>query len=168
MAWVTDSPNFVNHRTTSLEYRFLSSMQGSLGVGANLKNWQDSDFATAKRLVTEYKQVRETVQHGSLYRLISPRNGSEFSVTESVSLDQNQAVVFAFLHSSQFRYPLPLICLRGLDPDAQYRLHWISAKPSSNLPEAASGKYWMNAGVDLQLSGDFQAAAFRLDRVQAP
>ena len=45
MAWVTDSPNFVNHRVTSLEYRFLSSMQGSLGVGANLNNWQDTDFA---------------------------------------------------------------------------------------------------------------------------
>jgi len=28
MAWVTDSPNWVNQRSTSLEYRFLSSMQG--------------------------------------------------------------------------------------------------------------------------------------------
>ena len=35
MAWVTDSPNSFNHRSTSVEYRFLSSMQGSLGVGAN-------------------------------------------------------------------------------------------------------------------------------------
>ncbi len=31
MAWVTDSPTWVNQRTLSLEYRFLSSMQGSLG-----------------------------------------------------------------------------------------------------------------------------------------
>ena len=36
MAWVTDSPTWVNKRTLSLEYRFLSSMQGSLGVGAGL------------------------------------------------------------------------------------------------------------------------------------
>lgn len=165
MAWVTDSPNWVNHRTTSLEYRFLSSMQGSLGVGANLNDWKDSDFATAKLFVAEYKQLRETVQHGSLYRLISPRNGSEFSVTEYVSLDRSQAAVFAFLHSSQFQYPFPRIYLRGLDPNAQYRLHWISATPSGNLPEIASGEYWMNAGADLSLNGDFQAAAFRLDRV---
>ncbi len=165
MAWVTDSPNFMNRRTTSVEYRFLSSMQGSLGVGANLNHWEDSDFADAKRLVSEYKQIRETVQHGSLYRLISPRNGSEASVTESVSLDRNQAAVFAFLHSSQFGHPYPRIYLRGLDPKSDYRLHWISAKPSGSLPETASGEYWMNAGVDLELKGDFQAAAFRLDRV---
>ena len=168
MAWVTDSPNWVNHRTTSLEYRFLSSMQGSLGVGANLNDWQDADFATAMRLVAEYKQIRETVQHGSLYRLISPRNGSEFSVTESVSPDQNQAAVFAFLHSSQFGYPFPRIYLRGLDPKGQYRLHWISADPAGKLPETASGEYWMGVGVDLELHGDFQASAFRLDRAETP
>src|SRR5258707_5961546 len=39
MAWVTDSPTGVNQRTLSLEYRFLSSMQGALGIGANLNNW---------------------------------------------------------------------------------------------------------------------------------
>jgi alpha-galactosidase len=166
MAWVTDSPNFMNRRITSIEYRFLSSMQGSLGVGANLKNWQDTDFATAKRLIAEYKQIRETVQHGSLYRLISPRDGSEYSVTESVSPDRSQAAVFAFLHSSQFGYAFPCIYLRGLDPKAQYRVHWISEKPAASLPETASGEYWMNAGIDLDMKGDFQAAALRLDRVQ--
>jgi alpha-galactosidase len=165
MAWVTDSPNWVNHRTTSLEYRFLSSMQGSLGVGANLNQWQEADFATAKRLISEYKEIRETVQHGSLYRIISPRNGSEHSVTESVALDQSQAAVFAFLHSSQFGYPFPRVYLRGLDPKAEYRLHWIS-EASGKLPEAGSGEYWMNTGIDLELKGDFQAAAFRLDRVK--
>ena len=175
MAWVTDSPNWANRRTTSLEYRFLSSMQGSLGIGANLKNWTPEDFATAKRLVEEYKQARETVQHGALYRLISPR-GSEASVTESVSQDKSQAAVFAFLHSSQFGYPFPRLYLRGLDPKAEYKFHWISSQPEmpspsdqlvhkTGQPDQASGEWWMSKGVDLMLRGDFQAAAFRLDRV---
>src|SRR5580704_2136802 len=43
MAWVTDSPNWMNNRSTSLEYRFLSSMQGSLGIGANLNKWTPED-----------------------------------------------------------------------------------------------------------------------------
>ena len=39
MAWVTDSPHWLdNKRATSLVYRMLSSMQGSLGIGANLNN----------------------------------------------------------------------------------------------------------------------------------
>jgi alpha-galactosidase len=164
MAWVTDSPSGANHSPRSTEYRFLSSMQGSLGVGANLNQWHDEDFATAQHLIGEYKEIRETVQHGALYRLVSPANGSETSATESVSTDGSQAAVFAFLHSSQFGYPYPRLFLRGLDKDAQYRLHWITTKPGGQLPETASGAYWMEHGVDLNLSGDFQATAFRLEK----
>ncbi len=164
MAWVTDSPNWVNHRTTSLTYRFLSSMQGSLGIGANLNHWSPEDFATAKALVTQYKQVRETVQHGDLYRLIAPRGGSEASATESVGGDRRQAVVFAYLHSSQMGYPYPRLLLRGLDPEATYHLHMMDGTAAKGTPEAASGAYWMHAGVQLDLVGDFQAAMLTLER----
>ena len=40
MAWVKDSPKWVNQRTLSIEYRFHSSMQCSLGIGANLNKWK--------------------------------------------------------------------------------------------------------------------------------
>jgi len=166
MAWVTDSPTWVNQRTLSLEYRFLSAMQGSLGVGANLNNWKPEDFATAKKMVTQYKQVRETVQRGSLYRLISPQKGSEQSVTESVSEDQRHAVAFAFLHSSQMLYPFPTIYLRGLKTDAMYRIEGLDGQLSKNLPAVASGAFWMQHGVDVELRGDFQAAAFTLEMVE--
>jgi hypothetical protein len=35
--------------SSSLDYRFLSSMQGGLGIGANLDKWGDADFATARK-----------------------------------------------------------------------------------------------------------------------
>jgi alpha-galactosidase len=165
MAWVTDSPTWVNQRTLSLEYRFLSSMQGSLGIGANLNNWKPEDFATAKKMVAQYKQVRETVQRGSLYRLISPQNGSEQSVTETVSEDQDRAITFAFLHSSRMLYPFPRIYLRGLKPDAVYRIAALDGKTSADTPVVASGAFWMQHGVDVDLRGDFQAAAFTLETV---
>src|ERR1017187_9929719 len=165
MAWVTDSPTWVNRRTSLLEYRFLSSMQGSLGIGANLNNWKPEDFVIAKAMVAQYKQIRETVQRGSLYRLISPQGGSEHSVTETVSEDQHRAVTFAFLHSSQMLYPFPRIYLRGLKPDDMYRIAAFDGKLSAGSPAVASGAFWMQHGVDLDLSGDFQAAAFTLEIV---
>jgi alpha-galactosidase len=165
MAWVTDSPNWVNNRRTTVEYRFLSSMQGSLGVGANLNNWIPAEFKTAKELIAAYKQVRETIQHGSLYRLVSPRDGSESSVTESVALDKKQAVLFTFLHSSQMGYPFPRVYLRGLDPNANYRVASIAGMLAKDSPAVASGSYWMQYGIDVDLRGDFQAAAFRFDNV---
>lgn len=164
MAWVTDSPTWVNHRTLSLEYRFLSSMQGSLGVGANLNKWTPDDFATAKKMVAQYKAIRETVQRGSLYRLITPENNSEQSVTESVSRDGHQAVVFAFLHSSRELYPFPRLYMRGLDTNAVYRIDAMDGRLADDTPTEASGAYWMEHGVDVELRGDFQAAAFTLER----
>ncbi len=164
MAWVTDSPTWVNNRTLSLAYRFLSSMQGSLGIGANLNKWGPDDFATAKTMVAQYKTVRETVQRGSLYRLLTPEHGSEQSVTESVSRDRSQAVLFAFLHSSRENYPFPRVHLEGLDADATYQLSAIDGKVAPDTPQSASGAYWMSRGVDVVLRGDFQAAALTLER----
>jgi alpha-galactosidase len=162
MSWVTDSPTSVNNRAPSLEYRFLSSMQGSLGIGANLNEWNAADFAIAKKMVEQYKEVRELVQRGSLYRLISPRNGSEHSVTESVSEDRSRAVTFAFLHSSTMLYPFPRIYLRGLKPETMYRIEAIDGRLATDTPTVESGAFWMQNGVDVELKGDFQAAAFTL------
>ena len=164
MAWVTDSPNWMNGRSTSIEYRFLSSMQGGLGIGANLNKWAPEDFATAKRLVGEYKTVRETVQNGALYRLISPAVGNEASVTESVARDGHEAAVFAFLHSSQKGQPYPRIYLPGLDPEGVYSIHAKEGKLDDATVPSASGDYWMHHGVVVSLRGDFQAAHFTLER----
>ena len=164
VAWVTDSPHWLNGRSTSLTYRMLSSMQGSLGIGGNLNHWTVEDFATAKRLIAAYHSVQPTIVRGDLYRLISPRDGSEMSATESVSRDKSQAVVFAFTHSTQEGRGFPLLQLQGLDLDAEYQLTFIEGKGRAGTPTSASGAWWMHHGVWLDLRGDFQAAAFRLDR----
>jgi alpha-galactosidase len=166
MAWVTDSPHWLNHRTTSLTYRMLSSMQGSLGIGANINNWTPDEAALAKRLIAAYHQVQPTIVQGDLYRLISPRNRSEFSATQTVNREKSQSVVFAFIHSTHEGRLFPRLKLRGLDPTAQYALTPIEGKARVDTPTAASGAWWMNHGLDMDVDfrGDFQAAAFRLDR----
>jgi alpha-galactosidase len=172
MAWVTDSPHWLNKRTTSLAYRMLSSMQGSLGIGANIANWTPEETALAKRLIAGYKQVQATIVQGDLYRLISPRDGSEFSATETVRADKSQAVVFAFIHSTQEGRGFPVLKLEGLEPSAEYALSAIEGKAGADTPQTASGAWWMHHGLEMDQGqktgdgfvGDFQAAAFRLDR----
>jgi alpha-galactosidase len=165
MAWVTDSPHWLNNkRATSLVYRMLSSMQGSLGIGANLDHWTTEDFATAKRLIAAYHSVQKTIVRGDLYRLFSPRDASQFSATQTVSPDKNQSVVFAFANATQEGRGFPLLQLQGLDPAADYKLSWIEGKALPGTPESASGAWWMHHGLQLDLRGDFQAAAFHLDR----
>jgi alpha-galactosidase len=168
MAWVTDSPHDLEHqvRVTSIPYRMLSSMQGSLGIGADISRWTPEESATAKRLIAAYHQVQATIVQGALYRLISPRDGSEFSATQTVREDKSQSVVFAFIHSTQKGRGFPLLKLKGLDPVAEYALSPIEGKARAGTPAVASGAWWMNHGLDFDegFRGDFQAAAFRLDR----
>jgi alpha-galactosidase len=123
-------------------------------------------MATAKRLIAAYHQVQRTIVQDDLYRLISPRNGSECSATQTVNQDKSQSVVFAFIHSTELARPFPRLKLKGLDPAATYALTPIEGKASAATPQTASGAFWMNHGLDMddEFHGDFQAAAFRLDR----
>ena len=164
LSWVTDSPHWLNKRSTSMTYRMLVSMEGSLGIGANLNKLSEDDLATIKRLTAAYHSVQKTIAQGDLYRLISPTNGSEFVATEMVSPDKSQAVFFAFVHSTQEERTFPQLQLLGLDPTAKYALSSIEGMTVPGTPMEASGAWWMNHGLDLDLSGDFQGAAFRLDK----
>jgi alpha-galactosidase len=160
MAWVTDVPS-TNGRSTSLKYRFLVAMTGSLGIGANLNRWSAEDFDLASKMVGVYKSIRGTVQEGKLYRLGSPPN--DIVATESVSADGHRAVLFAFRHSQEFNEPAPAICLRGLDPKATYRLRRIDGLLMERS-DALSGAYLMNHGLNFRLTGDFAASAVVLER----
>jgi alpha-galactosidase len=160
-AWVTDVPN-MNNRSTPLEYRFLVAMQGALGIGANLNKWSQEDFALASRMITLDKRIRNTVQVGDLYRLMSPRT-SDVTANEYVSKDGREAVLFAFRHSQQYSTPAPALALPGLDRRAVYRLESINGKLVDKQPEL-SGAYLMQTGLSLNLRGDYDSTVVLLHR----
>jgi alpha-galactosidase len=162
MDWITDVPN-MNGRTTPLKFRFLAAMMGSVGIGGNLNKWPDADMDLAKKMVALYKEIRATVQQGSLYRLFSPREGS-LTANQYLSEDGKQAVLFAFLHSQQFRRPPPTIYLRGLDERKLYRIRTIDDKMTEKR-ETASGAFLMHRGLNLRLGGDFDSTAIVLERL---
>ena len=161
MAWVTDSPNWANGRVTSLDYRFLSSMQGALGIGADLRKWTEADAATARKWVAAYKTVRATVQRGDLYRIAPPGAADEVSATMSVSPDKRQGVLFQMLHASQWRDNPTPIRARGLDAGRTYAVRMLDggALPK-DVPERASGAWWMQHGLTNRLRGDYVGAAY--------
>ncbi|KAF1055374.1 MAG: Alpha-galactosidase AgaA [Stenotrophomonas maltophilia] len=163
MAWVTDSPNWANKRSTSLEYRFLSSMAGGLGIGADLNHWDAQDMAVATQMVAAYKQIRATVQQGERYRLIPATTGGRRSATLSVAGDKRQAALFLY-QTSGVRSDNPFaVQLQGLDPQRRYRISRIGGgELPAGTPEEASGAYWMQHGVGLEMTGDLQARGYVL------
>ncbi len=161
-AWVTDVPN-QNGRSTPLQYRFLVAMQGALGIGANLNHWTDHDAALGTKMIALYKSIRNTVQLGDLYRLLSPIT-NDVTANQYVSSDGKQAVLFAFRHSQEFNTPAPAILLHGLDEKAVYRLESVDGK-LIDRQGPLSGAYLMHNGVHLNLRGDFDSTAVVFERV---
>jgi alpha-galactosidase len=163
MAWVTDVPNFLDRRTIPLKFRFLVAMNGSLGIGGNLNHWTAEELKQSTEWIKYYKSIRNTVQRGDLYRLITPEENSA-SANEYVSADGSQAVVFAFLHSQRFGSLYPTLRLRGLVPDAHYRIHAIDDKPL-NVPAEATGDSLMHQGINLRLAGDYDSNSITIERL---
>ena len=162
-AWVTDVPNYLDRRNIPLQFRFLVAMQGALGIGTNLLKLTPEELDTAGRLTGFYKTVRTTVQHGNLYRLERPE-GSESSRVEYVAQDGSQAVVFAYLHSQSYGLAQSLVRLRGLDPQAKYRVKPLDAEKYSG-DEVVSGAVLMGRGVEVKLAGDYDSTAVVLEKV---
>ena len=148
-AWVTD----MGAKHLSLEFRFHVSMAGLLGIGANLHHWNNTEREQAKKLILEYKAVRQIIQNGQLYRLRSAFT-SFFSSLMYVSFDQSQAVLFAFRTHAPDPVKLPPIHLAGLEPTTLYQIGDV----------VRSGLAWQEIGLDIQIS-DFSSVMLHIKKV---
>jgi alpha-galactosidase len=148
MCWVADSGKWIKGRDSSVSYRFHSSMMGSLGIGGNLTEWSDEALEESRRLVEKYKEVREVVQGGDQYRLLSPREGDTTAV-QYVSRDGSRSVLFVLRSAHQFPDPVPTIFLCGLKPEALYH--------TTVEDEPVSGEALMRRGIKVQLEGELSS-----------
>lgn len=155
MCWVTDSPNGMNGRRLPLSFRFRSAMTGALGIGGNLREWSDAEIEEAAVHIAAYKEIRHLVQGGQQFRLASFRQ-SPLAAVQYVSEDRIESVVFAFLHAQQFGRGRALK-LQGLDGDRLYEVEGLGGETVR-----LHGSTLMNAGIPLNLRGDFDSALIRI------
>jgi len=148
VSWVAQSPSHFNARTSSLAYRFHVSMSGVLGIGDDLTTWSDAELAQGAELVAQYKEIRDIVQDGDLYRLATVPAESLLAAVQHVAKDRRRSVLFAFGHARMFRRKLVRIRLAGLDPERSYRVDGLPGEP------VWSGRLLAASGLDVSLQGD--------------
>ena len=155
ISWVTHED--WHRQNPSLEYKFDVCMAGVLGVGYDITKWDDQQKKIATEKIAQYKTIRETVQKGDVFRVISPYEKNR-SVLQYVDKNKKKAVIFAY---NMAEYPIntidetqrtPLVKLRGLLPDARYRMD------DSN--DSYSGRYLMDVGISIPLQGAFKSKIF--------
>ncbi len=155
-SWVTAAKHNVKNRDTSLEYRFHSAMMGSLGLSLDLTASSEAELDQMRRLIDQYKQIRHIVQFGDQYRLLSPRFG-DTSAVQYVTADQRESVVFVSVQLQHFQDLVPVIYLRGLQPDALYSV--------SEQSQPLSGQALMMRGLDIRMAGDLKSKLIALTQI---
>lgn len=142
-AWVTDWND--NNRPVPLDFRFNSSMQGSLSIGANLLKYSDEDMKKSKEYIELYKRYRDTIQFGDHYRI---KNIDEdgFVINEYVNDDKSEAIIFiAGGAGSIFNRQFKTYSLKGLDEGARYRV------VDGDNEYIKSGAYLMNKCMNIRI-----------------
>ena len=155
MCWVTDSPNFVNNRKTSYKYRFHSSMMGSLGIGVNLNKVPEIEMQEMKKYIDDYKSMREIIQHGDQFRLISTELG-EWTAVQYMNYEKTDGYLFIFLRSQKFGIGEKIIKLQGLNDIDKYNIEGC---------RTASGKALKECGLVVKLQGDFDSEILKITKI---
>ena len=161
ISWVTQED--WRRQNPSLEYKFDVSMAGVLGVGYDITKWDEGQKKIAVEKIAKYKAIRETVQKGDVYRIVSPYDENR-SVLQYVDKSKRNAVVFAY---NLAEYPAnqiketqqnPLVKLRGLLPDIHYSIEGIK--------DNYSGKYLMEIGINIPLRGAYKSSIYLIQGVE--
>ena len=175
-AHVAAVPNHQVGRVTPLSTRAAVAFFGVFGYELDPTAFDDEERTEIAEQISFYKAHRELFQRGRFVRLVSPFEGDGNRVAwMSVAADRRRAVVGAYQLLSQPEAGPGRLRLRGLDPDAIYRVStWPGYDESlarANMGER-SGADLMAAGLvlaaerwEIAVRGDFWARLFVLDAV---
>ncbi|MDR2038953.1 MAG: alpha-galactosidase [Bacteroidales bacterium] len=157
ISWVTHEDK--HRQKPSLEYKFDVCMAGILGVGEDITKWNDEQKTVARNKIAQYKEIRETVQKGDVYRIVSPYHENR-SILQYVSRDKKTATVFCYHLAEYPKNAVPetekttLVKLKGLLPDAKYTIEGIKSP--------YTGKYLMDVGITFPLRGTYKSQIYKI------
>lgn len=127
---VSAVPNHQTGNITPLKFRFDVASSGRLGMELQPKNLTDEERSLSLRCITSYKQYRDLVFTGDLYRLASPYDG-DFYALMYVSKDKRRAVVYNYcLDFQNHSIGGHVFRLQGLEPTFKYKVKELNVDKS--------------------------------------
>ena len=155
-------------RVIPIKFRCDVAMSGRLGIELQPKHMNDEEKLQCTTCFADYKELRQTIQTGNLYRLVNPYNRKGVASLMYVNDNQNQAVLFAYKVDNYYSMPIPRIRLQGLDPEATYTISEKDVKawqePCSLSGKQFSGQFLMEVGIEIPLDWDYASRVFELKK----
>ena len=161
---VSAVPNHQTGNVTPIKFRFDMACAGRLGMELQPKQMTDAEKEFARRAIASYKEYRDIVMQGDLYRIGTPYDKSGCYGVLYVAKDKRQAVLFAYSLRYQGRSLIPKFRLDGLAPKTGYTVRELNVdKPRFWFDgKTLSGELLMNAGINPHLSKIYDSAVFIL------
>lgn len=162
---IAHSPYWNTGRTSPIKYRTDVAMSGRLGIELQPANMTSEEREQTKRAISDYKKIRDIVQLGNLYRLVSPyeENLSSFLYTND---SKDRVVLFAHRVKYLYNMVIPRVRLAGLDASKNYRIKEVNVKinekPCYLDGKVVSGRLLMEAGLNIPLEKDYASRVFEL------
>ena len=153
-AWVTDTNRY--SRPKDFDYRFNVTMQGSLSIGGDLTKYSEQELELHRKYISLYKEIRETVQFGRLYRLASFEKDKIFA-TQYVK-DGSSVLFLCRDVNTFFNEKFYRIKLDGLDGFSRYDIEY------DGKTENLSGDYLMNVGLEFEMGGTLQSKIILINK----
>ncbi len=162
---VSAVPNHQSGNVTPLKFRFDMACSGRLGMELQPRTLTERERALADRCIRSYKQYRDLVFTGDVYRLASPYDGDYYALMY-VSQDRSRAVVFTYCVKYQNRaVGARTFRMDGLDPARRYKVTELNVNRSCwwGNGQVHAGDFLMGGGFNPKLLRTFDSAVFYLE-----
>lgn len=147
-------PNHQAHRITPLKTRGAVAMSGNFGYELDITKLSNEEKEIMKEQINFYKEVRDTIQFGKLYRLSNPFEDNDVAWMY-VSDDKKEIIVTLVRQYATVNRGFTNLKLKGLDENSSYEV------VGENL--TLGGDILMNLGLNIPMfEGDFASKVWRL------
>ena len=154
---ISATPNHTTHRSVPLKYRIDVAMSGRLGMEMQPKDMTDEEKDLCRRAIADYKEIRPVVQHGDIYRLVSPYDNKGLASLMYVDEMKQKAVFFWWKTEHFYDQHFPRVAMAGLDATKSYRvreINRIDKKPLAFEGKVFTGEYLMANGLEIPYNFD--------------
>lgn len=162
------SPYHMTGRVTPIKFRCDVAMSGRLGMELQPSQMTDEERQQCTTAIVDYKQMRNTIQLGNLYRLVSPYDHKGVASLMYSDDAKDNAVLFVYKIENMVNQFLPRLRLAGLDANATYTIHERDVKtgdkPCALDGKRLSGQVLMEVGLEVPLDGDYTSRIFLLTK----
>ena len=156
-AHLSDVPNNQVGRVTPLETRAHVAMSANFGYELDLTKISEEEKDSIKEQVKLYKEIRDIVQFGDFYRILSPFEGNE-AAWNMVSKNKEEFVGMYFKILSEPATSIKILKFKGLNPNYYYE--------DIETKEVFGGDELMNVGITLKrVKKDFISKLWRFKKV---